>query len=104
MNRFCPRVVNATKILFLLLLFTAIGFSPGGSSPYTSKKKKKKKKLSLLNKGLKYNLQVKNWIKNMVLEADMPINNFPFQKQEVVRYSVARNIEKQFCIKTNSVL
>lgn len=32
----------------------------------------------------------------MVLEAHMGINNHPVQQQEVLRYSLARNIEKQF--------
>jgi hypothetical protein len=32
----------------------------------------------------------------MVLEAHMAINNHPNQEQEVLRYTLARNIEKQF--------
>jgi hypothetical protein len=32
----------------------------------------------------------------MVLEAHMAINNCPIQEQEVLKYSLARNIEKEF--------
>jgi len=32
----------------------------------------------------------------MILEAHMGINNHPNQEQEVLRYTLARSIEKQF--------
>jgi hypothetical protein len=32
----CLTLPYSSTLLLLLLLFTAIGFSPGGSSPYTS--------------------------------------------------------------------
>jgi hypothetical protein len=51
--------------------------------------------LTLLNNGLKYNLNYKpkNWIKNVALEAETAIMHLPYNEQEGMRYMVARNIQ-----------
>jgi hypothetical protein len=51
--------------------------------------------LTLLNKGLKYNLSLrpKNWIKNLALEAETAITHLPYTEQEGLRFQSARNIQ-----------
>jgi hypothetical protein len=64
---FYPRVDNRTKINF------------SGNE------------LTLLNKGLKYNLNYKpkNWVKNLALEAETAIMHLPYAEQEGMRFMVA---------------
>jgi hypothetical protein len=54
--------------------------------------------LTLLNKGLKYNLnhKHKNWIKTLALEAETAVTQLPIFEQDYICYQVAHNI-KQLC-------
>jgi hypothetical protein len=71
-KHFYPRVVNKTEIDF------------------------SKEEISLLNKGLKYNLEHKrkHWVNNLAFEAESAISLLPPGEQEHVRYQVAQNIKK----------
>jgi hypothetical protein len=53
-------------------------------------------RISLLNKGLKYNLghKRKHWVNNLAFEAESAIFLLPPGEQEHVRYQVAQNIKK----------
>jgi hypothetical protein len=49
--------------------------------------------LSLLSKGLKNNLHLKqNWLQTLALEAENTITYLPTHEQDSIRYSVAHNI------------
>ena len=52
--------------------------------------------ISLLNKGLKYNLghRQKNWIKNLGLEAECAVALFPLEEQDFIRHRVAKQINR----------
>jgi hypothetical protein len=54
--------------------------------------------LTLLNKGLKYNLSFKkkNWIESLALEADTAISLLPPQEQDNLRFQVAHNIKQLY--------
>ena len=54
--------------------------------------------LSLLNKGLKYNLSYKdkNCVKTLALEAETALSYLPTAEQDWIRYQVAHKI-RQFC-------
>jgi len=54
--------------------------------------------LSLLNKGLKYNLghKQRNWIATLALEAETAISQLPNTEQEYIRYQVAHNIRQLY--------
>lgn len=73
-TQFYPRVINKTKINFT------------------------DNEMSLLNKGLKYNLSYKNkhWLRNLALEAESAVARLPTNEQEHVRYQVAINLEKLY--------
>ena len=51
--------------------------------------------LTLLNKGLKYNLnhKHKNWIRTLALEAETAITKLPIFEQGCIRYQAAYNIK-----------
>jgi len=70
-TQFHPRVVKETAIKFL------------------------DEEMTLLNKGLKYNLSYKrkNWISNLALEAENAIMLLPTQEQDYLRYQVAHNLQ-----------
>lgn len=72
--QFYPRVVNKTNIKFTDC------------------------EMTLLNKGLKYNLSYKNkhWLRNLALEAESAISQLPANEQECVRYQVAQNLQKLY--------
>ena len=69
---FYPRVTNNTNIKF-----TA-------------------EELSLLNKGLKYNLSYKNknWIRTLALETETAITQLPTHEQDYVRIQAAHNLKQ----------
>jgi uncharacterized protein YfkK (UPF0435 family) len=71
---FYPRVINKTNI----------NFSPD--------------ELTLLNKGLKYNLSFKkkNWIESLALEAETAISLLPSQEQDYIRLQVAHNVRQLY--------
>ena len=71
---FHPRIVNQTNITFT------------------------HEQLSLLNKGLKYNLgfKQKGWIKKLALETETTINKLPVTEQDYMRYKVTENINKLY--------
>ena len=52
--------------------------------------------LSLLNKGLKYNLNYKNknWIKTLALETETAITQLPVQEQDYIRILAAHSLRK----------
>jgi len=79
-KQFYPRVVNNTNITFT------------------------KEELSLLNKGLNYNLgyKQKNWIETLALEAETAISPLPPNEQESIRYEVAHNIRHLYKKHNNS--
>ena len=54
--------------------------------------------LSLLNKGLKYNLSYKNknWIQTLALETETAITQLPQQEQEYVRARAAHSIKQLY--------
>ena len=54
--------------------------------------------LTLLNKGLKYNLSFKpkNWIKNLALEAETALTYLPYTEQEGQRFQIARNLQSLY--------
>ena len=54
--------------------------------------------LTLLNKGLKYNLnhKQKNWIKTLTLEAESAITQLPTHEQDHIRYQVAHNVTRLY--------
>ena len=72
--QFYPRVINKTSINFT------------------------DSEMTLLNKGLKYNLSYKNkhWLSNLALEAESAISQLPTNEQECVRYQVAKNLQKLY--------
>jgi hypothetical protein len=65
-----PRIINDTNIEF------------------------SQEELTLLNKGLKYNLHFKhqNWITKLALEAETAITHLPQIQQDPIRYQVNKNI------------
>ena len=71
---FYPRVINNTNIRF------------------------NAEELSLLNKGLKYNLSYKNknWIQTLALETETAITQLPQQEQECVRARAAHGIKQLY--------
>jgi hypothetical protein len=73
-KQFYPRVINNTNITF------------------TSNE------LSLLKKGLKYNLGHKHrdWITTLALEAETAISQLPNTEQQYIRYQVAHNIRQLY--------
>ena len=73
-KQFYPRVINNTSITFT------------------------NDEMSLLNKGLKYNLGHKNkgWITTLALEAETAISQLPHTEQDYVRYQVAHNIKQLY--------
>jgi hypothetical protein len=54
--------------------------------------------MTLLNKGLKYNVKHKgkHWLSNLALGAEAAIIRLPAQEQEHVRYTVAHNLQKLY--------
>ena len=54
--------------------------------------------LTLLNKGLKYNLNFKprNWIKNLALEAETALSYLPYTEKEGLRFQMARNLQSLY--------
>jgi hypothetical protein len=72
--KFYPRVVNNTNIVL------------------------SNDEMSLLNKGLKYNLHFKcrNWLYTLAFEADAIITYLPTSKQEGMRYLVAQEIQQLY--------
>ena len=52
--------------------------------------------ISILNKGLKYNLghQQENWIKNLGLEAECAITLLPQEEQDYVRHRIVKQINR----------
>jgi hypothetical protein len=54
------------------------------------------KEITLLEKGLKYNLHNKkrNWLSTLVLEAEMAINSLPHTEREYFRNKVAENLQQ----------
>ena len=54
--------------------------------------------LTLLNKGLKYNLSFKrkNWIKTLALEAETTVSYLPHTEREYLRYQIAHNIKQLY--------
>jgi hypothetical protein len=54
--------------------------------------------MTLLNKGLKYNLshKRKHWLSNLALEAKNAIMLLPTQQQAYLRYQVAYNLQKLY--------
>ena len=70
-RNFYPRVVNKTNVTFT------------------------QDELTLLNKGLKYNLSYKqnDWIKTLALEAETAITKLPVMEQDYIRFQVAHNIK-----------
>jgi len=71
-TQFYPRVINRTNITF------------------------SDEEMTLLNKGLKYNLNYKNkhWLSTLALEAETAISLLPSHEQEYLRYQVAQNLQK----------
>jgi hypothetical protein len=71
-NMFYPRVINKTNIEI------------------------SNEELSLLNKGIKYNLGYKqrHWISNLAFEVEGALTLLPPGEQEHIRYQVAQNIKK----------
>ena len=51
--------------------------------------------MTLLNKGLKYNLshKRKHWLSNLALEAENAITLLPTHEQDYLRYQVAHNLQ-----------
>jgi hypothetical protein len=74
MGNFHPRVINKTDITFT------------NDEP------------TLLNKGLKYNLNHKhtNWINTLALEAETAITQLPTFEQDYICYQVAYNIKQLY--------
>jgi hypothetical protein len=72
--QFYPRVKNETAITF------------------------SDEEMTLLNKGLKYNLGHKRklWIGNLDLKAENAIMLLPAQEQDGIRYQVAHNLQKLY--------
>ena len=54
--------------------------------------------MTLLNKGLKYNLNYKgkHWLSKLALEAETAISLLPSHEQEYLRYQVAQNLQKLY--------
>ena len=54
--------------------------------------------MTLLNKGLKYNLNYKRkyWLSNLAIEAEAAITTLPTHEQEHTRYQVAHNLQKLY--------
>jgi hypothetical protein len=54
--------------------------------------------LTLLNKGLKYNLSFKknNWIESLALEAETAISLLPSREQDHIRFQVAHNVRQLY--------
>jgi hypothetical protein len=54
--------------------------------------------MTLLNKGLKYNLTHKGkyWLSNLALEAEAAITTLPTHEQEQIRYQVVHNLQKLY--------
>ena len=54
--------------------------------------------MTLLNKGLKYNLNYKgkNWLSTLALEAETAISLLPSHEQEYLRYQVSQNLQKLY--------
>ena len=54
--------------------------------------------LSLLNKGLKYNLSQKrkHWLSDLALEAETAVTLLPPYEQEHIRYRIAHNLQKLY--------
>ena len=77
-HKFFPRVTNLTDINFT------------------------KDEISLLNKGLKYNLgqKWKNWIQNLSLEAECAITLLPYEEQDYMQHRVAKQIGKLYSQQT----
>jgi hypothetical protein len=73
-KQFYPRVVNQTNIDFT------------------------NEELTLLNKGLKYNLghKNKNWIETLALEAETALSLLPPTEQDYIRCQIANNIGQLF--------
>jgi hypothetical protein len=71
-TQYYPRVVNKTTIQF------------------------SKVEMTLLNKGLKYNLTHKGkyWLSNIALEDEVAITILPTHEQEHIRHQVAHNLQK----------
>jgi hypothetical protein len=69
--QFHPRVINETEIIF------------------------SNKEMTMLNKGLKYNLSHKktHWLSNLAFEAESAIALLPTQEQEYLRYKIAHNLQ-----------
>ena len=78
--KFAPRVINNTNIIFT------------------------EDELSLLNKGLKYNLhsKKKDWIKTLALEAETAVNKLPEIDREYYRWQVANKIDILYNTKQNN--
>jgi hypothetical protein len=73
-RQFYPRVINNTNI----------ALTP--------------EELTLLNKGLKYNLSFKkkNWIEQLALEAETAVSLLPTHEQDHIRFQVAHNINQLY--------
>ena len=73
-SKFYPKTINKTDIKFT------------------------NKELTLLNKGLKYNLKhkIKHWFSNLALEAESAISRLPTHGQERIRHQVAHNLQKLY--------
>ena len=73
-TQFYPRVINKTDIEF------------------------SNDEITLLNKGLKYNLthKWKYWLSNLALEAEAAITLLPTHEQQHIRYQVAHNLQKLY--------
>ena len=52
--------------------------------------------MTILNKGLKYNLnfEQKNWISAFALEAETAINQLPPAEQDPITFQVTKNTQK----------
>jgi hypothetical protein len=70
-TQFYPRVMNETEIEF------------------------SNEEMTMLNKGLKYNLSHKKmqWLSNLAFEAESTIALLPTQEQDYLRYQVAHNLQ-----------
>ena len=73
-TQFYPRVINKTNVTFT------------------------DEEMTLLNKGLKYNLNYKNKhrLSTLVLEAETAISLLPSHEQEYLWYQVAHNLQKLY--------
>jgi hypothetical protein len=72
--QFYPRVINKTNIFF------------------------SDDELTLLNKGLKYNLSQKrkHWLSDLAFEAEAAVTLLPPCEQEHIRYQIALNLQKLY--------